>query len=975
MFNFLVCIIVASIAILAFEVLYVMWHMTSDIHAILFFYLLAAIINNVGYMFELTATSSATFYQATKFLYLGKIYIPVGLLIFTLRYCRIRFPNWLSYALLGLHTFFYIVIVTNDFHHLFYSSITYVSAGLFPHNVYGHGPLYFVYQSIPILYALICLVLALRQRKSLRSHAEKMQLFFFTLAPMITMVGVLIFFTGKTGGFDVSNLGYFISSICMLLALFKYKIIDTVSMVKSSLVDELKDGIIAIDPSQRVAYMNATAKKLMPGLEVGRSGAYSGLIQDMERRVKNKDKLSINGRSYSLFSQDLYQNDIYRGRFYIMDDITESEEYAREIMQEKERADSANEAKSRFLSNMSHEIRTPMNAIVGMTDIMLRDPLPPEDIGYLENIKNSGNVLLDIINDILDFSKIESGRVDLVEQEYELLPVMRELKVMFETRLGTKPIRLMYDIDENLPSVLMGDIVKIRQVVTNIVNNAIKFTDIGYIRISVSAKDIDADHIDLQISVEDSGQGIKKEEQEAIFESFSQANVYENHKKEGTGLGLAISKSFVTLMGGSISVKSEYGEGSTFSFNFPQRVIDATKATSSADKILDSTVATFTAPDLKVLLVEDNDMNVKVVKGLLKPNKLQISVANNGLEALRLISSKDYDIVFMDHMMPVMGGTEATERIRSFEDEYFKKVPIIALTANTVVGAKEKLLASGMNDFLGKPVRNTEICAMIRKWVKPELIHEGLEPASITTGNYATSASKEAPKEGSTGFHLVDGMITPESVAYVEDVEVTPANTPTGAGEFDPNFIDKATGLKYCGSEELWQTILGDFNSLIDDKSSKILELKESGNIKDYTIEVHALKSTARMIGAVNLSELAFKLEMAGKENDLKLIDEDTPKLIKLYRSYKDILSSYGSNDDNVIKKEVDTDVILAELKKMNEAVTNFDMDTVDEAMSNLKSYKMPGREFEAQIMELEKRVTDVDMDRIKEITANLLSK
>lgn len=935
MFYFLSGIVVLSILILAFEILYVMLNMSSDMHAILFFYLIGALINNVGYMFEITASGLETAYLATKFLYLGKIFIPIGLFIFAMRYCRIKFPKWAAVTLLTCHAFFYVIIATNDYHHLYYSSITFVNEGLFPHNVYGHGPLYFVYQSVPIIYSIIAVICAFRAYRGMRTKAEKLQLFYLILAPVLTMLGVLVFFTGITRGFDVSNLGYFLSSVCMLLALFRYKMIDTVAMVKTNLVDELKDGVIAIDPVDNVAYMNITARKIMPGLVVGRNGTYSGLIQDMDRRVMNKERMEINGRLYSLFKHDLYQNDIYRGKIYVMDDITDTEEYTKQIMLEKERADSANQAKSQFLSNMSHEIRTPMNAIVGMTDIVLRDELPAADRGYLENIKSSGNALLDIINDILDFSKIESGRMEVIEEEYYPLPFLQELKVMFTTRIGDKPIRLAFDIDDNLPAKLYGDHIKIRQVITNIVNNAIKFTEVGYVKVNISVTNTDESHIDMKVEVKDSGQGISEEDLPKIFESFTQVDSKRNHAKEGTGLGLPISKSLIEMMGGKISVSSEYGTGTTFVFDFPQKVIDATKATEIVYTKKDDGVTDFVAPNARILLVEDNEINVKVVQGLLAPTKIRIDVARNGLESLKMVNEKCYDIVFMDHMMPVMDGIEATGRIRNFEDEYFRRVPIVALSANAVVGAKEEFLSAGMNDFLGKPIQFKDLCVMIRKWLPTEMIE--------------TAAKIE------------------EEVTEKEEVKMDMGIEKSGLG-----VLDKEIGLQYCGTEELLNSVLEDFYHLIDDKSEKIIFLKETGNIKDYTIEVHALKSTARMIGATELSELAFKLEMAGKEDNTSLIEEETDRLITMYRAYKDTLSYFDKDDSE--KTEVSTGEIKSELEKMLSAVSEFDMDGVDEAMAKLREFKMPTSELEEEMKELYNRVRDVDMDQITQRCGRLIA-
>lgn len=724
MYNVLLVILGLSIIIFMIEAAYVINNLSSKIHAYLFFYIICCLVNNVGYLLEMTATTSEAAYTATKLLYLGKMNIAYAFLMFILHYCKVHISKKIQFSLFTFHQVMYGIVVTNDWHHLYYSSIRFDESGLFPHNVYGHGPVYYVSMLIPYVYTIFTLVLLVRTYRKLKTVEERRQMMFLLIAPIMSMVGTLVFFTGKTQGFDSGNLGLIFSAGFMLMALFRYKLIDTVDMVKNTLADSLEDGLVAVDAYDELAYCNDKAGQILPELITAGKKEILSIVDSLEKGYKNKDMIEVEERTYAIRKQNLYQGRIYRGRLFVLADMTESIRYTKQIEAERDRADEANAAKSNFLSSMSHEIRTPMNAVVGMTDILLRNNPKDADVVYLENIKRSGNALLDIINDILDFSKIESGKMEIINDDYALLPMINDLKMIFVTRIGDKPLRMIYEIDKNLPARLYGDAVRIRQILINLVNNAIKFTDTGYVKIKIDVENNGNEIIDLKVSVSDTGQGIRQEDLNKLFQSFTQVDSQKNHTKEGTGLGLTITKQLVELMGGTISVASEYGKGTEFTFVIPQKIIDATPATEVEEKIEAVDEISFIAPEAQILLVEDNKVNTMVAQGLLKPLMLNIDVATNGLIATQMVQQKKYDLVLMDHQMPVMDGIEATAIIREMDDEYYKRLPIIALTANAVTGAKEEFLEAGMNDFVSKPIKINEILPVLKKWLPTNLVKE-----------------------------------------------------------------------------------------------------------------------------------------------------------------------------------------------------------------------------------------------------------
>lgn len=402
----------------------------------------------------------------------------------------------------------------------------------------------------------------------------------------------------------------------------------------------------------------------------------------------------------------------------------------RRNMKEMERlmheAEASNEAKSAFLANMSHEIRTPMNAICGMTDMLLDEELSEQGKEYAATIKSSGEGLLSIINDILDFSKIESGKMPIIPEEYYFSSMIHDLMSMMEVRVKEKPVKLRAEIQDDIPCRLYGDIGRVKQVIINIMGNATKFTNEGTITLKVSWKSETIDTGRLIFSVIDTGIGIRPEHMAKLFDAFEQVDMKKNKGIEGTGLGLSISRLLVQRMGGQIQVESEYGKGSCFTFDIVQKVIDATPCEYS--KIKKKTKVkqfklTFTAPDARVLVVDDNKVNLRVASGLLKKFDIVPDLVDNGKDCVEMIRREaKYDLIFMDHMMPEPDGIEATGLIRAIGTPYTDKLPIIALSANAVQGMEEEFIKGGMNGFLPKPIALDMLAETLEKWLPMDKI-------------------------------------------------------------------------------------------------------------------------------------------------------------------------------------------------------------------------------------------------------------
>jgi len=676
----------------------------------------------------------------------------------------------------------------------------------------------------------------------------------------------------------------------------------------------------------------------------------------------------------------------------------------------------ASKAKSDFLAKMSHEIRTPMNAITGMTELALREELPSAAREFMLTIKQASANLLSIINEILDFSKIESGKLEIVPDDYLFSSLLNDVISIIRMRVIDSQVRFVVNADCNIPNELYGDEIRIRQVLLNILSNAVKFTDEGLVSLTVTGELLSENTVNLRIDVADSGKGMKPEDFSRLFDSFERIDLASNRDIEGTGLGLAITHSLLKAMGGEISVKSEYGVGSTFTVNLPQNVRSLEKLASvdnpesktvlvyerrriysdsityaidnlgvryscvltdsefrgaisdggydfafiaselyenvkdicrKADtdvkivilaefgevvtgqnlRVLSmpayaipvaniingrtddfsyseatSAVVGFTAGEASVLVVDDISTNLNVVRGLLLPYKVNITLCKSGKEAIEEITADKYDLVFMDHMMPEMDGIEATARIRAIDpgDPYYKEVPIIALTANAVSGTSEMFLKNSFNDFLSKPIDTVRLNSILERWIPKG------KQCLITTETDA------APP-----VYAQDGA----------DLKIEGLNVKRGIEMSGENF------------ENYMQTL----NIFLRDGYEKISEIKtclETENVSLYEINVHALKSAAANIGAGMLSEMAKGLEEAGKRGDRVFIETHNPELMTaLEVQLKNISSALAKRVERKRKPAQSSSQLRETLVKLAEAIENMTPSDIDETIKNLKPF------------------------------------
>ncbi|MCQ2535331.1 MAG: ATP-binding protein [Lachnospiraceae bacterium] len=543
-------------------------------------------------------------------------------------------------------------------------------------------------------------------------------------------------------GFDILPCGYVLMEFVILGIIHRIALYDGSQIVLYNSEDRREFGYIIFDIKKNYVGSNMVARFYFPeinNLAIDRPVSGGFIKDEFVDRLSMSVKELESSRVYSREGKEVVctikpyrhgpKSTVYGYIIEIRDDteqqrlIQELNKVNDELEKAVQSAVDASKAKSEFLASMSHEIRTPMNAVLGMNEIALRECKDEAIISYLKDIQNAGSTLLTIINDILDFSKIEAGKIELIKDEYETLYLINGVKNIVEAKAKEKNLDFVVDVDSNIPSMLYGDEGRIRQIIINILNNAVKYTREGKVEFIVNSETITDDKVNIIIAVKDTGIGIKEEDIPVLFDSFSRVDEHKNSRIEGTGLGLAITQRLVKMMQGSIKVDSVYGEGTTFTIRIPQKVVDAAPLYDYEAKAGDSKAGNekythIDASDLEILVVDDNKLNLTVAKGLLKPTKAKVDTCLSGAECLEKIVQKHYDFVLLDHMMPKMDGIETLHRAKALEDSKCKDTVFIALTANAISGVKELYMAEGFDDYVSKPIDNKCLEATIEKYRK-----------------------------------------------------------------------------------------------------------------------------------------------------------------------------------------------------------------------------------------------------------------
>ncbi|RKI83158.1 response regulator [bacterium 0.1xD8-71] len=683
---------------------------------------------NAGYLLELLSQDLGEAMVAVRMEYLGGAFITTFLFVFVARYCGYNVPRLLEALMFGVDGFVLLCVWGYEHTGLYYSSVSFTTDSAIPHLELGRGPFYYIFLVQLIIHLVGCFLFTMQANR--RSQKGKMKLNVLTLGIccIFPIIGMVLSLARVIDGFDVVPGFEALGIMGFGIVVIFYHVFDLSISAHEEVIRSIDEAVLILDEDGSFIEANDKAEELFHVLTQFKKGdrVSAESLKDVFAD-NNNFEYSNRDHSFEVHVNKIWNKRILAGYAIVFMDVTENKKQLQQMQTLKVNAEKANMAKSEFLARMSHEIRTPISAVLGMNEMVLRESKDTEIKKYSMDIKSSAQALLGIINDILDFSKIESGKLEIIPAEYELNSMLNDLFNMFSLRTQEKGLKFDVIVDPKLPSKLYGDDIRIRQVLSNFLSNAVKYTEKGTVTLELAGR-TEEDNVILHFTVKDTGIGIKQENMSKLFLAFERFDEEKNRNIEGTGLGMNISAQLLKLMGADLKVESVYGKGSSFSFDLRQRILEEEPIGSFQERARKAArehvyQASFTAPEGEILLVDDNRVNRKVFCGLLKQTKVKIKDVGSGKECLEEVAKKHYDMIFLDHMMPEMDGMETMSRMKQLQDNQCMDTPVVMLTANAIMGAREHYLAEGFDDFLAKPIVQDKLEKIMVQWMPPEKIN------------------------------------------------------------------------------------------------------------------------------------------------------------------------------------------------------------------------------------------------------------
>ena len=716
------------------------WRTGTDIDFAMFFFLVP--IDILGYIKIATATNIETAILANELVYLGGCFLQLFVLLIICGLCHIHLNNKVRFLLFFGSSAMYLSTLTIGHSGIFYKSVSLEQRDGVSVLVKEYGPMHTLFYIMICLYLLGCII-ALVYGYLKKPEASIKNIYYLTL---LMFFSVLTFFGGRaiTKSIEFSAAAYIFAEIIFILIFSKIRLYNITGHISNSVLENGVDGLICFDMKRNLLVSNKTAQLIMPELSKIRvdhqlpsdNPTFAQINEIIDKYEKDSaqstEPIKIGTKIFSTEVDYILDQSHKSGYYVVLRDVTAEQNYlesTREYnIRMKEAADAAiaaDNAKSTFLAQMSHEIRTPINAVLGMNEMIMRESEDEKILGYSSSIESSGRTLLSLINSILDFSKIEDGKMEIQEVDYDLIMLIDNLISSISVSLSSKKLKLITNIDESLPSELHGDDVRLNQILLNLLNNAVKYTDKGAVTLTITPKDdpyIDKEKcVIMHFEIRDTGIGIREEDIDRMFNSFERLDISRNRNVEGTGLGMTIVYKLLELMGSRIKVESEYGKGSVFSFDLVQGITNQTPIGDyekhlSAAKLRKKENVSLYAPDARILVVDDNALNLKVARSFLNLCGITPDEAVSGDEAIEMMRNKTYDIVFLDHMMPKPDGIETLNILKN-EALIPDGTTMIAFTANAIEGSKDMYLSAGFDDYVTKPMDLKKLVAKLEKYL------------------------------------------------------------------------------------------------------------------------------------------------------------------------------------------------------------------------------------------------------------------
>lgn len=899
-----------------------------------------SLVQNVGYLLELTAPTVEAAMTAITVEKVGCAFTPLCYCWFIYIYCHITPPKTLL-KILCVISFLSLPAVTFNWYGLFYRNVQWIAdADGFYHLHLDYGPLYVFFTIghiiIPYILCIYTLTSAIRERSNQHRNRRYWIILVISSLPVIVLTAYVCKLMKV---FDFTPLTLTISMSMVVILIWRHRNYNFHYLAAEKVLENMGDGVITLDDHDRLVSYNRAAANIFTQLPAHKCGENIRVVEGFREEMLNEDSpqsFSINEQYYESHSKHIVdENGKKQGCVILILDMTDIKAYIQEIKRVRHQAENASIAKSEFLANMSHEIRTPMNAIIGLNDIIMEECEDTEIYAHAKDVQSAAKNLLTLINGILDLSKVEAGKMELVNVNYYIKTMADEIIGMMDMAASQQGLLLKYECDETIPCRYNGDDGRIKQILINILSNAVKFTKKGYVRAYITGKSgKNPDEELLTFCVEDTGCGIREEDLGKIFEDFRQVDSKKNRSVEGSGLGLTIVKHLVELMNGSIHVESTYGKGTTVTVMIPQKIVDKHPVSEMPEipqtdqKITDL----FTAPGVKALIVDDNVINRKVARSFLKKYALDLTEAESGPESIKLVQDTRYDLIFMDHMMPGMDGIEAAEIIRRDCGENGAAPVIIALTANAMEGMREHFLEHGFQDFIAKPLDRKELNQLLLRWI-PEKYRQ-------------TENQAEEPPPLNPDAIQIEGVDMDAAMQY------------------------------YSGDEEGFVDLL-DLYCIDGKRKIKLLRELVDIDLLRYQIEAHGLKSASAHIGAMNVSNMAYEQENAAARGDRELISAQLPLLLA---EYETLMTNIGQFLEQYRQEHKEAEKLpclpMRELREQTEAalerLKHFRSQECADRVNKLLSHELP-KDVEEQLLQIREQLRLYEDDNAEELLSQLL--